>query len=317
MKQSLLIVTVIIGSFSAGCSGAGEDLSNIDTPVMLDGSIPGETSPDATIAPDGAAKPSNVLVTLQPGTFTMGSPAAEPCRDTNETSHKVTLTRRFQILSTEVTQKQFAGLMGYQPFSSCGSGCPVSGISWHEAAAYCNALSRQKGQGSCYACTGKDAALKCSVAPKYAAPSGIYSCPGYRLPTEAEWEYAFRAGTNTALYNGATGPCAGAAPGAAKIAWFKANAVDTIHPVGKKQANPAKLHDMAGNVAEWVHDWYTDTPGAASVKNPAGPKTGTERVLKGGGFDSPVSGIRAAARDSDSPVSNYEDYGFRVVRSLF
>jgi formylglycine-generating enzyme required for sulfatase activity len=282
------------------------------------GAADGPAPQDYAVPPDTIKVVPPAFVGFVAGSFTMGSPPTEPCRGTDESPRKVTLTRPFQIQNVEVTQQQFADVMGYQPFSSCGKACPAADVSWHEAAAYCNTISAKQALTSCYACAGKDDKVLCSPAAAYSGAGKIYACPGYRLPTEAEWEYAYRAGTSTSLYNGdATGACSGASdPKADAIAWYKANSGGAIHPVGQKLPNAKLLYDLAGNAAEWIHDWCSYSPGGLPATDPTGPLTGTERVLRGGGYDAELGELRGAARTSDSPANRYDDYGFRPARSL-
>ena len=275
---------------------------------------PDQQVPDQTTAPDQAVVPGT-WVTINAGTFQMGSPSSEICRSNDETQHQVTLTHKFEIQSTEVTQAQFTSLMGYNPsnFSSCGGTCPLEKVNWYEAAAYANALSAQVGKAKCYKCTGSGKSVSCTEATAYAGKK-VYTCPGYRLPTEAEWEFAYRAGTSTAFYNGGITSCSSKDANLEKIGWYYQNSSSTTHPVGQKTPNTWGLYDMAGNVWEWCHDWYGSYP-SSSVSDPVGP-TGSSRVLRGGSRDRDPNNVRAANRDYYSPAGRLNDIGFRCTRTI-
>ena len=250
----------------------------------------------------------------------MGSPADEPCRGSDEELHQVTLTRAFAIQSTEVTQGQFEALMGYNPseFKSCGTDCPVETVNWHEAVAYCNALSAQATLTPCYACSGTDEHVTCDVAPAYAG-ANISTCPGYRLPTEAEWEYAYRAGTQTAYYIGDIDPAACKCQPDANVklsTWYCGNQNATTRPVGLKQENAWHLHDMAGNVWEWCHDGYTASLGTEAISDPWGIPNPSSRVLRGGSWAYHASHTRAANRSGYAPTERRKTLGFRCSRGL-
>jgi sulfatase modifying factor 1 len=253
---------------------------------------------------------------ISPGTFTMGSPIDELGRNSEEVQHEVTLTRGFWLKETEVTQGEWEALMGNNPshFSSCGTTCPVEYVSWWDAVAYCNALSSAQSLTSCYTLSG------CSGTPGVAgytcsSITQVASCTGYRLPTEAEWEYAYRAGTTTAFYNGAiTGQVVD--PNLELIGWYGANSGSQTKPVAGKTANAWGLYDMSGNVYEWVWDWYLyGDYGSTPQLDPSGPPSGDYRTIRGGGWDFTARGCRAASRD-DGPLSLNFAVGFRPARSF-
>ena len=261
--------------------------------------------------------------TLAAGSFTMGSHHLENCRDkTDEDQHTVKLTRSFSMATTPVTQRQFQMAMGYNPSSqlTCGSDCPVDTVTWHEAAAYSNALSIAGKFNSCYSCLGSGPFVSCQVKAGYAG-ANIYACPGYRLPTEAEWEYAYRAGTYSAYYNGSNNnatcnDCNTRDVNAHQIAWYCHNSPSSTMPVGHKQANTLGLYDMAGNVGEWTNDYYLASLGMASATDPAGPATGTYRVRRGLSTDRKPHGLRAAEREPEGPSYPAKTFsGFRLVRT--
>ena len=221
---------------------------------------------------------------ISAGTFTMGSPGDELGRDSDEgPQHEVTLSQVY-MQTTEVTQGQWRAVMGSNPahFSSCGDGCPVEGVSWDEIQAFITVLN-QRGEGT------------------------------YRLPTEAEWEYAARAGSITAFANGEITQSSGNDPNLNLIGWYNENADRTTHQVGLKQANDWGLYDMHGNVWEWVQDWY-GAYGSSAVSDPQGPSTGSYRVFRGGGWIARARGCRSANRDGDTPDFRHYGLGFRLLR---
>ena len=292
--------------------------------------------PDLGVAVPGTWK------TIQASTFQMGSPLSpvpEPCRDTDETQHQVKLTRKYEIQTTEVTQTQFGYVMGYNPssFVLCGPDCPVDMVNWHEAAAYCNQLSTRAGKKTCYTCTGSGSKnVTCQEATGYTGTK-VYDCQGYRLPTEAEWEHAYRAGTTTAFHSGKNDPtrcgnCSQKDANADSIGWYCFNSTvayngcDDLtskggpkcagpHPVGKRTANGWGLYDMSGNVQEWCHEWRQKNLGGAAVIDPVGSGTAL-RVMRGGSYRSSPDHLRAGYRLGEAPTKRLKNFGLRCTRTL-
>jgi formylglycine-generating enzyme required for sulfatase activity len=279
----------------AACAGCGESES---TPSDADAAQP---TPDAaqTPIPEG-------YVRIEPGEFTMGSPEDELGRFGDETQHRVTVTRAFALKATEVTQAEWRAVMGNNPsgFRNCGDTCPVERVSWFDAVDYVNRVSDAEGLPRCYA----DDADRTFA--------GL-DCTGYRLPTEAEWEYAARAGAMTALHTGdiVNADCVPVDPNADAAGWYCGNAGGTPHPVGEKQPNAWGLYDMHGNVSEWVHDWWAEYPAGAAV-DPAGPASGGGRVDRGGSWGDDAQRVRSADRAGFPPADRFSFLGFRPSRSL-
>ena len=243
---------------------------------------------------------------IPPGSFTMGSPADEPERMADETPHQVTITRAFWLGDAEVTQGQWSVVMGSNPAraTDCGRDCPVEQVTWRDALVFANAASRLAGLSECYRLDGDQASFL-----------GL-DCQGLRLPTEAEWEYAARAGTGTAFWCGPTlGPehanfdgqraYAGAAPGV-----FPSQ----LMPVRSHLPNPWGLYDVHGNVSELVWDAHASYPGAPLV-DPVGSGQGAVRMFRGGGWTDPASKCRSAVRGQGSPQYSYGDLGLRLART--
>jgi formylglycine-generating enzyme required for sulfatase activity len=300
-----------------GC-GTGQYCFQGQCVAWIDGSPEARPSDFRLEAHDGFpdAHVSFVMVppsgTSVPVTFAMGSPgstSAECGCGTDEIQHNVKLTHRFEMLDHEVTQSEYQSITGGKSpsYFSC-SNCPVEQITWDEAAAFCNALSASHGFDLCYKCSD-DGGTGCTPV------NSFYDCTGYRLPTEAEWEYAYRAGTTTAFYFGAISDgchsCAEGSPG--KYSWFYCNADYKTHDVKGKLANNWHLYDMAGNVWEYCNDLYQQK--LADETDPMGATTGTVHIVRGGSWSNLSGSLRAAMR-GQYQSSDKNQYGFRYVRTL-
>jgi formylglycine-generating enzyme required for sulfatase activity len=255
-----------------------------------------KAAPASSPAPEVVTTKTGIEMVLLPaGEFLMGDAAAG--EDDEKPARKVRVSA-FYIDRSEVTQKVFGELMGRNPAKFVGPDRPVERVSWLAAVQFCNMRSAKEGFRPCY----DPKTLVCD-----------FAADGYRLPTEAEWEYACRAGTPTRYSFGND------AGQLAKHAWMKSNADKTTHPVRGKAANPWGLYDMHGNVAEWCNDFYAESYPAGDAQDPRGPASGKDRVLRGGSWSSGADACRAAARAGEAPgfadvCFGYEAYGFRCVR---
>jgi formylglycine-generating enzyme required for sulfatase activity len=278
----------------------------------------------ATVSANAVSAPE--MVRIPTGTFLMGSPETEPFRARYEKQHFVKITRSYAIQVTEVTKAQWDAMRdwaldnGYPdlPQGLAGSGKntgpdhPVSEVSWFDCAKWLNAWSEREGR-----------------VPVYTAGGTVYregstdqletdlEANGYRLPTEAEWEYACRALTRGPFY---TGPIAYIGPTPLDLnldacAWYWGNSLSSSHPIGLKKPNAFGLYDMIGNVSEWCHDWFGPYP-AGPALNPSGPSSGNARVFRGGSWQEFPRNCRAATRMADDPGLRLYNLGFRPALTL-
>jgi len=240
-----------------------------------------------------------VLVRNEPGKFLMGSPDSDKdAEDDEKPRHRVRITRSFYLGKYEVTQAEYEAMMGDNPSRFKGKPKnPVENVSWLDAVRFCNQLSEREGLKPFYGISGETVQVP------------AWNGTGYRLPTEAEWEYACRAGTATRYSFGDDEASLG------EFSWFSGNSDDRTHEVGQKRANGFGLHDMHGNVWEWCWDWYSaDYYKEPPVDDPRGPSQASGRVIRGGGWDGRPRCVRSAYRYGDAPVDRGYDLGFRVAR---
>ena len=232
-----------------------------------------------------------VLRRIDPGRFNMGSPSGESGRDSDETQHQVTLTHAYYIGLYAVTQRQYELVMGSNPSYFLGDKRPVEQVSWNTIRGNTNwpassAVSADSFMGRLRARTGLE----------------------FDLPTEAQWEYACRAGTTTAYSYGDSAN--------GDYMWYKSNSSEQTHEVGTKKPNAWGLYDMHGNVYEWCLDWYAGDLGTAAVTDPKGASSGSNRVRRDGGWGSSAAYCRSASRGYSNPSFEFLVLGFRLSRVL-
>jgi len=249
------------------------------------------------------AQVQNTLVRIQGGTFLMGSPDDEAGRNPTDEGpqHRVTVSS-FYISKYPVTQAEYQAVMGANPSQFRGADLPADSVSWNNAVRYCNARSTAEGLTPVYTISGNNVTWN-------------RQANGYRLLTEAEWEYACRAGTTTPFYSGASMDDAG---------WHQGNTGIIVNgvmdrstrPVGQKQPNAWGLYDMHGNILEWCWDWMAPYTAEPKV-DPIGASTGTRRIYKGGNWNMNANWCRSAYRFGQFQGMESHYVGFRVGRNDF
>jgi formylglycine-generating enzyme required for sulfatase activity len=248
---------------------------------------------------------SDSFVRINGGTFMMGSPVGEIERNDDEVQHQVTVSA-FYMGKYEVTQKEYEEVMGTNPSRFKEPNLPVENVSWFDAVEYCNKRSQKEGLTPAYMISG---------AGDNRTVTWNRNANGYRLPTEAEWEYACRAGTTTSFSAGNSITTDQANYNGNRP--YNNNAKGTYRekttPVGSFAPNPWGVYDMHGNVFEWCWDWYGDYSGGAQT-NPTGAVTGSYRALRGGAWSFNGQNLRSALRSYTNPSILNDAFGFRLAR---
>ncbi len=244
---------------------------------------------------DGGGPSALDMVAIPAGSFTMGD--ASGAYETNERPARTVALNAFELSRYEVSQALYRDVMGENPSKASGVKRPVENMTWFDALRFCNALSEREGLTPVY--TDIDG-----------SPKADFNANGYRLPTEAEWEYACRAGTTTPYYTGSS------IADLERCAWFSGNANYTTQERGQLEANAFGLYDMHGNVFEWCWDWYrADYYGLGINTNPHGPDSGQEKVCRGGSYFVYEYGCRASFRSMLAPDFPGADIGIRLART--
>ena len=297
MTLPVIIVTAVVLTLTALASPDGPTPTTA-TPPAVPTAAGHQGTTVAVVLP---GKVPLVLVRVRAGTFTMGSPTTERGRSDDETPHQVTLTRDYLIGKTEVTQAQWEALMGSNPsYFASGGDAPVEQVSWDDINGPDGFLAHLNGH----------------LAATRQAGAGRM-----RLPSEAEWERAARGGTTTRFsYGDALGcddvVCKPCPEHMRHMNWCGNNTSGGAAPVGRKPANPFGLHDVHGNVREWVQDWYAPYDSSAQKTDPTGPAGGVMRAIRGGRNDQPAWFCRSACRSLDPPATRDGHTGLRVAASI-
>ena len=243
------------------------------------------------------------LVLIPAGPFSLGNTGSYEGEYDEKPPVTIIISKPFYISKYEITQQQYKAVMGNNPSEFKGDDLPVEQVSWYDALNFCNALSQSEGLTPCYTINGTK--VTCD-----------FEANGYRLPTEAEWEYAAKAGTKTDFYSGKLTYSGNSPidPNLDKIAWYSANSSNATHPVGQKAPNAFGLYDMSGNVWEWCWDRYAEYP-SKETKDYQGPEIGTYRVYRGGGWRNLAWYCRSTNRDRNYLDDKNNSLGFRVVKA--
>jgi len=297
-KQGVLLALALLVSLCAMSCGPGESSGKKGDQQPATGKAAQTAKPGGIEKPSEAPKPRDVdtvdlgggvkmdLVWVPAGSFQMGSPDSEQGRNDSEGPVHTVELDGFWMAKYEVTQEQYEAVMGKNPSNFKGAKNPVEMVSWNDATDFCRKLTDKVGRAS--------------------SPA-----KSFRLPTEAEWEYACRAGSSTRFCFGDSDN------GLDEYAWYGGNSDNTTHPVGEKKPNDWGLYAMHGNVWEWCGDWYGEKYyGSSDRKNPQGASSGELRVLRGGSWFRDPGDCRSAFRFGNGPARAGDEVRVGIVTML-
>jgi len=236
------------------------------------------------------------FVLVKGGTFKMGNTFGEDAFEDEFPVHSVTLSN-YYIGTYEVIQTEWVAVMGSNPSSFKADNKPVENISWFDAVTFCNKLSTREGLTPCYT-IGRNNNVTCN-----------WTANGYRMPSEAEWEFAARGGLESKgyIFSGSNS--------IDEVGFYKDNSMSMSHPTGSKRSNELGIYDMSGNVWEWCWDWYSNSYQPGAVTNPHGVEQGIERCRRGGGWAQPPKSSRSSNRLGTPPEAKFNYVGLRLVKN--
>lgn len=313
MKKCVLAWSILLLSFSLPVYAQNADSTSLESSDKTEALIASDSSVSGA---GGSFHPSYVsvpeMVTVRAGQFSMGSSKGELAESP---VHKVNVSS-FMISTTEITQLVYSQVMGENPSYSQGESKPVETVSWFDAVVFCNRLSIYSGYTPCYKVGETSNPDEWGYKPHigHGMPAAVtcdFEANGFRLPTEAEWEYAAVEGFRNSgyAYSGSSNPNTSC--------WYNSNSSNRTHPVAVKRANALGLYDMSGNVYEWVWDVYDERFYSTSGSyDPVGPAIGGLRCFRGGSYDEPASICRVACRAYGNPANRGRFLGFRIARSV-
>ncbi|MEK7435090.1 MAG: SUMF1/EgtB/PvdO family nonheme iron enzyme [Cyanobacteriota bacterium] len=299
LKSIYLLIPFLVINFS--CTSETKDVKTSNSKAPIENKVAIESKPK--IVDDSSLK----MIKIEGGSFDMGNNTGE---NDEKPVHKITLNS-FYIAKYETTQKEYQSIMGNNPSNfkkdnDVSNNFPVEKVSWFDAIKYCNEKSRQESLPQAYNDVTGDLLDKDGK-----ITTDLTKVIGYRLPTEAEWEFSAKGGTKSQayIYSGSNT--------VDEVGWLLTNSEKKTHEVGMKKSNELGIYDMSGNVWEWCNDWYDENFYKTSTeKNPINLKASDTRVSRGGSLVYDANYLRSSNRYGDIPVITGSNLGFRIAKSF-